>query len=138
MKRGLIFNKRGNRIVYPTIIFIVLNIAFFSLILIFVSQASNGVLVYEQVYAKEIALALDSSEPGMKIKINFDDGVEIGERNKKKSGFVEIDEKKKEVKIMLGLHGGYAMEYFSNNLFDVSEKLEGKDKYIEVEVLKNE
>ena len=75
-------NKKGAEdIVLPMIIFLVLNLAFFGALLYFVYGSSTGALVYEESYAKQIALLIDSAEPSSLISIDFEKGFEIAKDN---------------------------------------------------------
>ncbi len=113
--------KRG--IVYHELIFISLNIIFFSVMAFFVYNSSTGVLVYEQTYSKQISLFLDEAKPTMKLIFDFSDGIKIAENARKRE--LTQDEKNNLVKIIngevivsLGGKGGYGSKYFSN--YDVN------------------
>lgn len=121
-------NKRGE-ILFPTFIFIVLNLIFFLSLLVFVSKASTGTLVYEQAYAKEIALMLDNAKPGMQIKIDFENGLKVAEKNNYAAGkLVEI--KDNFVIVRLGSNGGYKFGFFTNYDADVTYE----DKFVVLNV----
>lgn len=105
--------KASSNVVFPTIIFIILNLAFFTMLLIFVSRAGSGSLVYEQAYAKQIALLVDEARPDMEIFLNMTQGIEIAEQNNKnKNEIVRIEFG--EVKVDLVGKGGYSFRHFSN------------------------
>ena len=124
-KRG--FGKRGaSDLLYPVVIFIVVNLLFFSMLLIFVYRQQSGALIYEQAYAKQIAMMIDYAKPEMGVPINFSKGIEIAKKNGKTSGLVEIDDKNREVIVKLDERGGYAFKYFSD--YDV--KIEFADNFL--------
>jgi len=118
IKRGKYFvifkNKRADSLIFPIVIFIVLNLVFFGILLIFVYKSSTGVLVYEQVYAKQIALMIDSAKPSSEIIIDFKKGIEVAEGNKiiSKENLVKIKDGKLTVKLSTGK--GYSYNYFSD------------------------
>lgn len=116
MKRGKFFLIRGKRgeDIFPNIIFLVVNILFFSMLMLFVFKASTGAMVYEQAYAKQIALLIDYSKPETDIKIDFSKAINVAKENKKIQNLVKIDEANKEVIISLSGQGGYGMRYFSD------------------------
>ena len=63
------------------IVFIVLNVVFFGIFFLFVVNSSSGAFVLEQLYAKQIALLIDNSEPGTIIKVDISDAYEIAKEN---------------------------------------------------------
>lgn len=127
-------NKRGEELIFPVVIFIVLNLIFFSLLIIFVNQSASGTLLHEQAYAKQIALALDYAKPGMIISFDFKDGFELAEKNHLVGIPVKIQNNK--VFVRLGSGNGYSFQYFSD--YDV--EMSKKDNLLVVKILerKNE
>ena len=67
-------NKRGELLV-ENVIFIILNLAFLSIIVLFLVQQSSSVSELEEVYAKKAALMIDSSKPAMKLKFDMREGL---------------------------------------------------------------
>lgn len=125
-------NKKGMDISYYTVIFLTLNVVFISIMMYFVSSSSNNAFFYEQVYAKEIALFLDSAKPGMEIVLNFEKGFDIANKNNKHSSLVQIDEEKNEVSVSLKDRGGYTMTYFTNYSITLIENSQQKQVYLGV------
>lgn len=126
-------NKKGMDVSYSAIIFLTLNVIFISIMMIFVSSSSNNSLFYEQIYAKEIALFLDSAKPGMEIILNFDKGFDIAEGNNRKTNLVKIDEENNEIHVALRSSGGYNMTYFTNYNITLVENSKQKWIYLKVE-----
>lgn len=89
-KKG--FNRKGE-IVWPVVLFIILNLVFFSMLFYFVHRASGGGLFYEQLYAKNIALTLDRAVPGMKIIMDITPLVELAKDAKYTKDLVTFDPK---------------------------------------------
>jgi hypothetical protein len=58
-------NKRGDTVIYETVIFVVLNVAFFAVMLLFIWRAASDSVVYEQAYSKEVALMISNAKPGL-------------------------------------------------------------------------
>jgi hypothetical protein len=58
-------------------VIIVLNILFFALLLVFIIKSSNGALVYEQAYAKEIAIIIDKANPNTEVTMDIKKGIEF-------------------------------------------------------------
>ena len=118
--------------IFPIVIFTVLNILFFVTLTVFVARASTGVYVYEQGYAKEIALILDNLKPGADSVIDLSEGVEIAKdlRDMKSASDAEItgklvliDQLTNTVTVSLGGKTGYSFQYFSN--CDIVRRVEG-------------
>jgi len=118
--RGMIKreDKRGeaDSPIFGTVIFTILNLAFFILLLTFVWRSANGAAVYEEIYAKQIALAIDKAKPGTQIVINVDKGLQIADKNRQpRSEIFKIDSDKGQVAVSLSEgKGGYEMSYFNN------------------------
>lgn len=129
-------NKKGMDVSYSAIIFLTLNIIFISIMIVFVSSSGNNSLLHEQIYAKEIALFLDSAKPGMEILLNFDKGFEIAKGNNREVNLVKIDEENNEVQVSLRSSGGYNMTYFTN--YNVTLVENSKQKWIYLKVEKND
>ena len=76
-------NKRGDLLTLETLIFTILNLVFFSVLIAFVMLAGQRAFVYEQTYAKQIALIIDNAKPEMAILVDMEKIVEIAEKNEK-------------------------------------------------------
>ena len=114
MKRGLFGGKncKVGALLFPTVIFIVLNIMIFGALLIFVLRTASGAAVYEQTYVKQIVLLLDSAEPVMEIKLNMEEGMKIAEKNEMYfHDIVKIEDNIVTVKLSKG--GGYSYSFFN-------------------------
>ena len=72
--KSILKNKRGN-ILTENIIFIILNLVFLSILILFVFSKTGGGAVLEEKYAKQIALIIDSAEPVMAISLEMNDAV---------------------------------------------------------------
>ena len=74
-------NKKGN-ILTENLIFIILNIVFLSILILFLFSKMGSAAVLEERYSKEIALLIDSAKPGMTISLNMEDAVKIAKKEK--------------------------------------------------------
>jgi len=106
-------NKKAN-ILTENIIFIILNLVFLTILLLFLFSKMQSVAVLEEQYAKQIALIIDSSKPVMDIRLNMEKAF-----NKKEEGWdikniVTIDENKKIVTVKLRERGGYSYSFFND------------------------
>ena len=71
---GNFFLKRkrgGTNLLLPEIMFILLNLIFFSIIIAFVYISSTGALFYDKAHAKQIALVLDNANSNTIVVIDF-------------------------------------------------------------------
>jgi hypothetical protein len=109
----LFSEKKGEEVLYPTIIKIVIFIIFFSTLLIFVYRSSTGAPVYEQFYAKQIALLIDDAHPNTNITFDFEKGLEIAEENGISRDRI-ISKINNEVMVKLSDSGEYKFKYFSS------------------------
>ena len=74
-------NKRGE-ILVENVLFIVLNIIFVSILILFLFKQGSGAGLLEQTYSKQIALMIDSAKPAMEIKLNMEKVQSVAEKNK--------------------------------------------------------
>src|SRR3989344_5603718 len=73
-------SERGE-ILVENVLFIILNIIFISILILFLFKQSSGAGLLEQTYSKQIALMIDSAKPAMEIKLKMDNKIMI--KNKK-------------------------------------------------------
>jgi hypothetical protein len=105
-------NKRGN-LLPKNVIFIVLNVVFLTLLVLYVSKQGNGAIVLEQSYAKNIALLIDSGIPITKMTINMKDAFDLAKKNNIAfENVVKITGNTVTVKLSSG--GGYQYSFFNN------------------------
>lgn len=141
MEKGINFfprNKKGTAgddTVYPVVIFVILNLMFFSLLIYFVWSSSGGVTVLEQAYAKQIVLAIDSAKPGMEISIDMDDAFDFA--NKEGYDFskvLSVDNESNVVYVRFHDRRGYGYKFFTDyevNVFpDQTKEGELNGRYI--------
>lgn len=115
------WNKKADTIVLETTIFIILNLVFIFLLLIFVYSSGKGAFIYEEMYAKQIALLIDNAEPDMIMGLNMEKAVELAEENgKPRDEIVSINKEKNEVVVSLSSKGGHSFQYFSD--YDIEVK----------------
>lgn len=123
--RKFFLNKRGN-ILTENIIFIVLNLAFIVILLLFLfSKASSGATL-EEKYAKQIALMMDASEPIMTISLDMADAIkEANKENFPIDEIVKINGNIVTVKLNPGSKG-YSYSFFND--VDANANLETTNK----------
>jgi urate oxidase len=120
-------NGKKGQILTENIIFIVLNLIFLSILVLFVYSKSGGEAVLEEKYAKQIALVIDSAKPSMKIHLNMEDAYKKAESN----GFdnrsvVSVDSQNNIVNVKLRNGNGYSYNFFND--VDVFSYYDGNGK----------
>jgi hypothetical protein len=74
--------------------------------------------VLEEKYAKQIALILDSAEPGMVISLNMKDAIKIANKeNRDLNNVISIQDNV--VKVQLREKGGYSYSFFNDLVYDI-------------------
>jgi len=73
-------NKKAS-ILTENIIFIILNLIFLTVLIVFLLRQGSGTVVLEQSYAKQLALLIDSSQPGMLIELDMTKAIEVAANN---------------------------------------------------------
>ena len=131
MQKRFLANKKaeGETLVDSPVVFLVLNILFFSIFLLFIFKQSTGAFIYEQAYAKQISILMDSAKPGMTIYVNLTKGNEIAKKNSWDiKNIVSIDDEENKVRVKLANRGGYETSFFTNYKFD--SEIENEDLVI--------
>ena len=107
-----IAKKRGT-LLLKNVIFIILNLIFLSVIILFLFKQGGGAITLEQSYAKNIALLIDSAKPVMELRLNMKQGMELAEKNN-----VPLDEivqiNDNIVRVKLSERSGYEYSFFNN------------------------
>ena len=104
--------KKGN-ILAENILFILLNLIFLIILVIFLFSKTGSAAVLEEKYAKQIALMIDSSRPLMEITLNMEDAI----KKAKEEGWPEnmiVNIEGNFVTVKLREKGGYSYSFFNN------------------------
>jgi len=109
MKRG--FYKKGT-ILTENIIFIVLNLIFVTILIVFLVSRIGSSFVLEEKYAKQIAMIIDSAKPVTEIHLNMEDAINQREEGWDIENIVTINNNI--VTVKLGEKGGYSYSFFNN------------------------
>ena len=109
---SLIRNKRGFKILYAAVIFVILNLVFISVMFFFVARASSSVSFTEQAYARQVALLVDSAKPGTVIEMDIAELYVIASQ-KSVQPSITLNCDTNEVTVKLTSGRGYRFGYFS-------------------------
>ena len=120
-------NKKAQNLLTGTVMFLILNIAFFGIMFAFVSQTGIGAGAKEQVYAKKICLAIDQIKPGTEIILDMSEPYNLAMKNNIGDNIVIVDYAKSKVTVRLSSGDGYSYYYFTklnpgSILFDTESK----------------
>jgi len=114
-------NKKADTMVLETTIFIILNLIFFVIVGTFAYNFGTKEFIYEQVYAKQIALLIDNAKPDMAILLDGKDLANLAKKNNKPlNEIISVDENTRTIKVNLKSSGGYSYRYFSDSKVNVS------------------
>ena len=108
-------NKKGVNLLMENFVFILLVIVFVFAMFFAISRAGSQATLFEQIYAKQIALIIDKAEPGMEIEVDMFDVYRIAKKNKLSGNPVSIDNDLGKVNVRLVKGNGYEYFYFSDN-----------------------
>ena len=121
-------NKRGSEaIAWSQIIWIVVFMMIFVISIVFINKAISGAFIYEEVYAKKIALIVDGARPESKFYIDVSDALESVKKNKyncastseeRNNDCFFIEGNNIRVKLF-GADDGYEYAFFSDNKVDL-------------------
>ena len=105
-------NKKGE-ILIGTVVFIILNLAFLLILVLFLLNQGNGAIVLEESYAKQIALLINSAKPAMIMQLDMEKAMNLAERNGVPfSEVVQINGNV--VRVRLSEKGGYSYSFFND------------------------
>ena len=113
MKRIVKNKKGGLDLLTGNLTFIILNVAFLTILILFLTGQGNGARSLEQLYAKQIALIIDSSNPAMTIIVDMEKGRAVADENEIPfSEVVKISGNN--VIVTLSKGGGYTYSFFND------------------------
>lgn len=107
-------NKKRAQLPLEAIIFIILNLFFFSALFVFVYRSGNQDYNAEEEYAKKIALAVDSLEPNSEILFDISYLQERASKNRFTQQVVLINPSTNIVHVQLSEKTGYSFSYFTS------------------------
>ena len=73
--------KKRGELLAENVIFLVLNIVFLTILVLFLLKQAGGAVLIESSYSKEIALLVDSAKHGTIINVNFQKAKEVSDEN---------------------------------------------------------
>jgi hypothetical protein len=116
MIKELMFKPKGKKgeLLIENIVFMILNLAFLSILVLFLMKQGGSGALYEEAYSKQIALLLDSAKPGMVMTLNFEKGMELAkDKGVLFNNTVIIDNDANKVYVKLSDSGGKEYHFFN-------------------------
>jgi hypothetical protein len=113
----MINSKRGvSNLLTEDIIDIVLDIVVLGILFLFLATRAGDAAAYQEVYAKQIALLLDSAKPGMIIHFNMEKGIDLAKKELGKNVNLNdiIKIQGNIVTVQFKKEGGYSYSFFNN------------------------
>ena len=108
-------DKRGDSNLWENFIFLVISLFLFLGAFAFVLGYNDGAVLYEDFYAKEIALLIDKAEAGTEFAIDVSKISKIAVDNGKKvNDIIKIDNVNNKVIVSLRDSGGTSFAYFND------------------------
>jgi hypothetical protein len=126
-------NKRAVNVLTSTLLFIILNVIFFTIFFLEVAYAGTKVNIYEQTYSKQIALLIDSAKPGTVLDWDVSEAYNIANKNKADlAQIIQIDNENQRVLVKLGGGKGYSFNFFTDAKIVWEVNLETKKLHLDV------
>lgn len=120
-------NKRGT-ILIENVVFLILNLIFLSILVLFLLKQGSGAIVLEQAYSKQITMLIDSAQPVMEIKLDMTKAKKLAENNK-----IDFNRAVKitgnTVVVKLSERGGYTYSFFNDVNVAASALRDEKGEY---------
>jgi hypothetical protein len=108
-------NKQGSELLQENVIFIILNVTFFSVMLLFIYLQSSSVHILEQETAKRIALMIDVAKPGTTIELNLKKLMDKAEKDKvNRNAVIKIDNDNNLIIVRGSKNSYYEYSYFND------------------------
>tara|TARA_Y100000310_G_scaffold343846_1_gene453459 strand:- start:1802 stop:2185 length:384 start_codon:yes stop_codon:yes gene_type:complete len=124
-------NKKAD-VLHENVIFIILNVVFFSVMILFIYLQGSSIHLMEEGTAKQIALIIDTSKPETVLEINLRGFFNKAEKNGiSKERAVKIDNEKNIVTIKGDEDSFYEYGYFNEEV-TINWKIEGDYLVLEV------
>jgi len=125
-------NKKAVIMTLETVIFLVLNLIFLIMMIMFAYQQGNRYFVYEESYAKQVVLLIDNAKPETAMLLDISELIEIAKENKKDvNEIIKLDKINNKVFVSLRGERGYSYKYFTEA--DVNFKIDENNLAISVE-----
>lgn len=125
-------DKKGSELLSENVIFVILNVIFLSVIILFVYLQSSSVHLMEEETAKQIALMIDIAKPGTTIEMNVESLMNKAEgKEVSRNAVVKIDNDNNLVIVRGSKDSYYEYSYFN----DVDVKYTFEGNYLKMDIV---
>lgn len=128
-------SKRGN-ILTENLVFIILNLVFIAIIILFIFSKMSDTSLIEERYAKQLALGIDAAKPAMTISYDMTEAYSKIEGIEFKD-VLSIDNENNLIIVRLNQGSGYTYSFF-NDLYVTAYPDSEKEGYYFITISKNE
>ncbi len=121
-------NKKASGFLSEHIVFIILNVVFFSVMVLFIYIQGNSVHLLEEETAKQVALLVDVAKPGTEIQLNLKELFDRARKdNLDKRDAFKIDKNRNVVIIKGSEKSFYEYSYFNDIdiIYEFGDEVEG-------------
>lgn len=127
-----LMSKRADEPLMNQIIFLIIILAFAVIMMMFIARFGNQSAIKEELYAKQIALAIDKARAGTNIVMDVSLIYKIAEEKQLAGNKITIDNNNKKVIVRLDIGKGYSFGFFNNNsiAWNINDKVKGEEKLI--------
>lgn len=106
-------NKKSQSLITGVIMFLVLNVVFFSIMSIFVNSVGTTASFIEKEYSRKIALSLDKFVPGTEVSVDISELYSYARNNNYAGNIVIMDYTNNKVTVKLRNGEGSSYYYFT-------------------------
>lgn len=106
-------DKQASDILMENVIFIIIVVLFFAIMFLFISRIGTNSEIYEQVYAKQIALLIDKAKDGTSIEMDISKLSDLAKKNRYYGEIIKIDSSLGIVNVRLASGNGFDYKFFN-------------------------
>ena len=128
-------DKKGVDLLSENIVYIILVVLFLSSMFAGVNLVGRQVTLYEQVYAKQIALMVEKAEPGMEIEYRNFRMFKFAADNNAPKEIVSFDNQLNQVTVRLSNGKGYDYRFFND--VDVAWSILPDQQIVNLRIIEN-
>ncbi len=128
-------DKKGVNLLSENVVYLLLVVLFVTSMFIGVTLVGRQVTLYEQVYAKQMALMIDKAEPGMEIEYRDFRIFKLAADNNAPRDIVSVDNDRNVVTVRLSNNQGYSYQFFND--VGVSWNIVPEDRVIFLRIIES-
>jgi len=110
---NLIKFKKSQTPLAETVVFVILNVIFLSILLFFIATAGTQAYIIEKTYARSIALAIDNLKPGIEFESFMPELFDAAGKNKFTGKIVDINYVEGIVTVCVSNQEGQSFRFFT-------------------------